>query len=586
MKEPKKDLKGLHGKFGKKQTYLLILAFIALMLLVGYTSYAIFSVHEEKKGTLNIITGQLVSQIKSDALDNNNRITVKGDSTVTFDITLSNLSGTEARVNLFYKDVSTSHGSRDSSPAIGYSTKSKDAPPPEKGYNLSANGSSGSSKVITVVIKNYDNAEKTIEFASNIAFKWEDLSLEYGNYPLTITYNTYEDGSKANVPEFYYNLIPVVYNGTNWVTANFSNKWYDYNNQEWANAVRVSNSSWLKYAFNKDNITVDEADILGFYVWIPRFEYMSTNLGTQYAGGTVNQPGEIKINFIGKDVTTPTNSNYKIHPAFTYNGEQLAGFWVSKFEGQSNRPNIEAIPGGSSSAGEVFEPFSDINQPSNRSVNTIRNSEWNAIAYLSQSKYGKFGNSNYTAANKAIYNNNYLGGDIREGQLNSAVKYLTGCSSGSVNASMSNKCLYTYDQDSYGTGASTTGTIYGVYDMVGGALEYVVNDVKQAIELSETAGWYNGLHSYQSGLPILRGGASYSTQSKVTNPATIFSYDNSFADVTINTSLLQTLSASLKDDLIMMPLTSPHVQQIVDENLTLLKVGYTTRFTFTEKNNI
>ena len=35
----------------------------------------------------------------------------------------------------------------------------------------------------------------------------------------------------------------------------------------------------------------------------------------------------------------------------------------------------------------------------------IKNSEWGAVAYLSQSKYGKYGNDSYEGANKEVYQN-------------------------------------------------------------------------------------------------------------------------------------------------------------------------------------
>src|SRR5699024_9834073 len=55
---------------------------------------------------------------------------------------------------------------------------------------------------------------------------------------------------------------------------------------------------------------------------------------------------------------------------------------------------------------------------SNVDTHMMKNSEWAVVAYLSQSKYGKLGNRNYTDANKEVYQN----------KSNS---YITGCSYGS-----------------------------------------------------------------------------------------------------------------------------------------------------------
>ena len=145
----------------------------------------------------------------------------------------------------------------------------------------------------------------------------------------------------------------------------------------------------------------------------------------------------------------------------------------------------------------------------------MKNSEWAVVSYLSQSKYGKLGNKSFTGANKEIYQN----------KSNS---YIVGCSYGSPsNGNTDYGCQYTYDIDINGTGASTTGNIYGIYDMSGGAWEYVMgnynnlignsgfsdtltldskyynkytsNDVKTACDgseclshgLSETSSWYH-----------------------------------------------------------------------------------------------
>ncbi len=67
----------------------------------------------------------------------------------------------------------------------------------------------------------------------------------------------------------------------------------------------------------------------------------------------------------------------------------------------------------------------------------MKNDEWGAVAYLSKSKYGK--NAEVTINDSSSY---YTGG-------------------GSGNAYVTN------------VGQSTTGTVHGVYDMSGGALEYV-----------------------------------------------------------------------------------------------------------------
>ena len=51
---------------------------------------------------------------------------------------------------------------------------------------------------------------------------------------------------------------------------------------------------------------------------------------------------------------------------------------------------------------------------------------------------------------------------------------MTGCSAGTAINGASYRCPYSYDYPYYGTGASSIGTIYGIYDLAGGSWECVI----------------------------------------------------------------------------------------------------------------
>ena len=109
----------------------------------------------------------------------------------------------------------------------------------------------------------------------------------------------------------------------------------------------------------------------------------------------------------------------------------------------------------------------------NVDTHMMKNSEWAVVTYLSQSKYGKLGNTNFTGSNKEVYQNK-------------SDQYITGCSYGSPsNENTDYGCQYQYNIDINGTGASTTGTIYGVYDMSGNAHEYVMANYNDLVGNSE-----------------------------------------------------------------------------------------------------
>ena len=121
----------------------------------------------------------------------------------------------------------------------------------------------------------------------------------------------------------------------------------------------------------------------------------------------------------------------------------------------------------------------------------MKNSEWAVAAYLSQSIYGKYGNKDYSGANKEIYKND-------------SSSYYTGRSYGQLSTATgqySSTGVYKYDGTSTstgvtncllcGTGASTTGNIYGIYDMSGGTYEYVMGNYNNTTINSDFASsWF------------------------------------------------------------------------------------------------
>ena len=259
-------------------------------------------------------------------------------------------------------------------------------------------------------------------------------------------------------------------------------------------------------------------DIETMWVWIPRYSYTiaSSDGGANYYGkrgvylsSTPTQalPGEIDIKFVGTDVkekgtarynNTEEPKNWYTPDAFTFGDEELSGIWVGKFEtsnttqsnSNSTTPDPIIKPNVSSwrniNVSNIYNVGLKVSAEGNMygfstvmNSHAMRNDEWAAVAYLSQSAYGKLGNVNFINADKEIYQNKSNG-------------FITGCSIGAPSSSGSYGCPYTYDNNirdesgasGKGVGASTTGTIYGVYDMSGGAWEYVMGNYNDTIGAS------------------------------------------------------------------------------------------------------
>ena len=332
------------------------------------------------------------------------------------------------------------------------------------------------------------------------------------------------DKSGANAPLLSSNMIPVYYDEASsaWKKADTTNtsknyKWYDYSNKMWANAVTVTSANRSTYLNASVGTTIPMSDINTMWVWIPRYTY--TYFST-------NTPEEIKIKFESgtsssgtitcTDTVTGTSSTSETctdsvngsliagtstytHPAFWWDkdddnvrdkDEEFIGIWVGKFEVSSNcvtgdsniavgagcnietiRPQIipGAIPWTSAMVGTFFNDLYNMRESGNQygfskadETHMMKNMEWGAVTYLTHSKYGRCTNGNCT-----------------EVSLNSYYNYsnmLTGCGPESNESTSSTEICNDYDTE-LGKLASTTGSVFGIYDMSGGSWEYMMSDM-------------------------------------------------------------------------------------------------------------
>ncbi len=333
------------------------------------------------------------------------------------------------------------------------------------------------------------------------------LSLEYVFTLGGIYKDPLLDGSD---PVLIDGLIPIVYNEAlqKWTKADVLNQeWYDYAELQWANATSVIKSERQRYVDAEPGTIVEMEHMTSMMVWIPRYSYtLREEFGYQGYGGsepTIITPGAFDIKFIGIDELDTgsasyagyTADNYYTSPAFCWGNscddpltrgnpenEEIPGFWIAKFEASRidnilySKPNMSPMI--MHSISQTFNYVQSLMNGMNGYENygfvgyvdahLIKNTEWGAMAYLSQSMYGKYGNENYTGANKEIYPNN-------------CINYTTGIGgdnplAGSTTATCTTNTYDTY----YGMGASTTGNIYGVYDTVGGTFDRVMGTVLSA----------------------------------------------------------------------------------------------------------
>jgi len=342
------------------------------------------------------------------------------------------------------------------------------------------------------------------------------------------------DESGANKPELTDNLVPVMYNGTTWVIADSENidvtyQWYDYDDKEWANAVLLTETkrdSLIKdskgnYILGQTIGDSEAEGVLAFYVWIPRYKYKVWNknkiMNTDSYGAEtkgievvfekgIETTGTITCTYsfaspvatAGKpnETCSGNNGDYYTHPAFKFENINLTGIWVGKFELSSSSPGnnygggnsttltVRTLPNANSWRNNQVTSFWKVIDNMQTSSNIyglttdhtkadshmLTNMEWGAVAYLAHSKYG---NCNGSSCLETATNSYSTGGG-------SSLIIKTGCGPQSSGSTSSGSTCNAYTS-TLGLTASTTGNIYGVYDMSSGAGEFVMGNMSSAV---------------------------------------------------------------------------------------------------------
>ena len=340
--------------------------------------------------------------------------------------------------------------------------------------------------------------------------------------------------------------------GTVETTDSTDASWYNYNEKRWANAKTEDGSMWVwipRYAYKvNSNQTFDIKFLIG-----TTDNYYDENGQIQTAKrcNSVDENVDTTIGYtVHPAFTDETTINYRNGGW----DKELTGIWVAKFEagyasGNNSAPVkassvsysqstswVRAVERGQSANGtesarnwldgiykdtktaikyptfqgttysmnyinhnDVYNIAKVMTESGNiygltesTDSHLMKNSEWGAVAYLSQSKYGLNGTD--IAINNVSLNS---GGTTRTNTAGKSgvdsVYAVTGCTTGinngaekvttiaNINGTTANTAadgVYTWNQKN-GTKASSSGTIYGIYDLSGGTLErtaaYVAN---------------------------------------------------------------------------------------------------------------
>ena len=348
-----------------------------------------------------------------------------------------------------------------------------------------------------------DNKNNVLDYSEPLGTDIPEVSTQtafsrkYGRIDIVFLNGTgYNITETPNKPSLDNTMVPVYYDETNsvWKVCSDADTttWYNYEAEDvskagtsegdthknrWANVMLTDliqvekdgttyTTSQIKALLKANNLS----QIVGatvttegsMFVWIPRYAYKityynesakTTIIGYSDSRGFVHPDGKTPSDM--QAPTTSVNVNgtigntnynyYRPHPAFETDLDQggwskrITGIWVGKFEARGTKTEVTTISGATvinySTSGSLWDALKNNFSAQTTGSHMVKNSEWGAFSYLAESKFGR----NEVAITK---------------------------------------------QGSYGTQAgyyksnenqSTTGSIYGIYETVGGLNEYVAS---------------------------------------------------------------------------------------------------------------
>ena len=354
---------------------------------------------------------------------------------------------------------------------------------------------------VTVQIKPAQGATAETNAVENVTF-----STEYGKIDVIwlegATNNVKTNQNIPNEPNLYEassnSLTPVTWT-------------YDKTEKTWSED-ETAQSTW--YNYSKGEGTLDNRNSMwanakntdgSYFVWIPRYAYRITYYANDpTVAANVNQEptgyydgygmwkasdAKLKCNLeSGIETVEHNGEKYIVHPAFgtTKTGESdkqanldlggwdkpQSGFWVAKYEmsmeenkahkettnetigNVATSTTIKAVskPGVSSwrmiNVANCYE--NSLKYDETKASHLMKNSEWGAVAYLTESSYGRNGH---------------------EIDINNSSSCITGNGGNGTATAKALGVTKPYNTEE-GTKASSTGNIYGIYDLSGGAWEY------------------------------------------------------------------------------------------------------------------
>ncbi len=352
----------------------------------------------------------------------------------------------------------------------------------------------------------------TLDIEKSSCTNGVEVSFDYNTWSVKTNYSNYNNENNQRVKCSLYftdKYIEPILNGTDPVLedtlipvtieddgtvkkADLSSEWYDYETKKWANAVILFDET-KTYASGD---VIPEENIESYFVWIPKYRYQLWDLGNYDSLTTIDtsKVHEIPIIFgdyntsdsVSGECTTPMESgasgncevgDYMTHPAFI--SIPSTGFWVGKFETghEGATSTTEAEVNERDASKIVVKPnvyswrgiqvanafYTSYDYQRELDSHMMKNTEWGAVAYLEHSAYGS--STSVRINNNLDYITGYQANNEPTcGFTNANEECNQYCNDNTCNTAYPNSLL-----------SSTTNNITGIFDMSGGAWEYIMN---------------------------------------------------------------------------------------------------------------
>ena len=462
----------------KKKVIIPVIASIITVLILSGVSYAYYSAKiKENNKTETVLKSNELNLIFTGTKEITANNMIPGDS-FTKIFTVENTSNRAVDYNIYLQNI-TNEFNEDLVYTLEDTTGSVigETPLPvtnkDKSYlktGISIEANTKKTYTLKITFKNTDEPQNDYQgktFKGTLGIDTKKINKEYKETLLNGTDPVLSD-----------NLVPVTLADDGTVTkADTNAEWYKYEDKKWANAVILSDDT---QTYNNGD-TIPEDNIESYFVWIPKYSYQIFNLGTTdgYTSSkpTTSNAQEIQIKFgttntsdnNENECTTPMTSgasgnckvgDYMTSPAFI--SMNTNGLWVAKFETTGSTANITVKPNQTSlrnlNVKTMFETA--YNYKRDNDSHMMKNTEWGAVAYLSHSKYGI--NTEVRINNNSDFITGYAATDSSD-------------QSNYPGTSGTNASVTLPYNTSTGYKASTTGNITGIYDMSGGAWEYLAS---------------------------------------------------------------------------------------------------------------